>query len=78
MTDRRFIAYTLRTMKNDELFNQLRKVFGNHTRAAKKIGINARTYRGWRSNGIPRLKKAHLVGILNDVPPSNGTSTHDT
>lgn len=40
------------------IFDQLKEVFGNHSKVARAVGVDPRVYRSWRSTG--RLSRTSM------------------
>lgn len=57
-------------MRAQDIFEQLRIRHGNHSAAAREMGVDARTYRRWRSAGrLPEFVHRYLEMKLKERPP---------
>lgn len=52
-------------METKHIFDRLKAMYGNHSRAARALGVNPRIYRQWRSlEKIPPLAKRYLELVI--------------
>lgn len=59
-------------MRPEDIIERLRIRYGNHSAAAREMGVDARTYRRWRSAGrLPEFVHRYLEMKLKEKPPSD-------
>lgn len=66
------MSYDFITMTSSEVYEELKRAHGTHSRAARTLGIDPRVYRRWRSTGkLPKFAKKYLELLLSQ----NGNGT---